>query len=158
VIAVPVGYRPVPCDSYGDFDDDGVITYKDVSLLEAYLQGGWPAVQAEAEKLGIELKIDEAEFVRRADVTGDGVVDELDLWFLRDYYSGYYTVPVCPKPKPRRSVIECLLPRLHGTTPFVRIDCLRYYRKVGLASTLECLFPRIYCLLYYRGEGEEQQT
>lgn len=151
---------PIPCDSYGDFDNDGWVTWYDVALLRSYVYGGWANVERTAERLGIALDIDEGEFVRRADLNGDGVVDKRDLWYLENYLNGYYTVPVCPKPKPRRTTKECLFPRVYMRRYTVfwlpRIQGLRYLYRGGLATIPECLFPRIYCLLHKEGEQQTQ--
>ncbi|HEX58717.1 MAG TPA: hypothetical protein ENF26_01040 [Methanomicrobia archaeon] len=144
--------KPTPCDSYGDFDNDGWVTWYDATLLRSYVYGGWANVKKIAERLGISLNIDEGEFVRRADLNGDGIVDERDLWYLENYLDGNYAVPVCPKPEPRRATREHLFPRLYMRTSFPRIERLRCFYLGEDVTVLESLFPRTYYLLRHRKE------
>jgi len=135
--------RLPPCDSYGDTDGDGYIRPGvDAVLVQAYIVGGWEMVQSKAEELGVELKIDEDEFARRADVNGDGAISIRDAQLIDKYANGVTdTFPVCvPQEKP--SALECLFPRIFDGKLFPRISCF-----LGGESFIGCLFPRIYCLM-----------
>ncbi|HEX58718.1 MAG TPA: hypothetical protein ENF26_01045 [Methanomicrobia archaeon] len=135
--------RLPPCDSYGDTDGDGFIRPGvDAVLVQAYIVGGWEMVQLKAEELGVELKIDEDEFARRADVNGDGAISIRDAQLISKYANGVTdTFPVCvPGEKPLS--LECLFPRIFGGELFPRINCF-----LGGESFISCLFPRVYCLM-----------
>jgi len=133
--------RPPPCDSYGDTDGDGYIRPGiDAVLVQAYIVGGWEMVQSKAEELGVELKIDEDEFARRADVNGDGAISIRDAQLIDKYANGVTdTFPVCPRGKPLP--LECLLPRLAGGDLMPRLSCM----LGGAGSLVDCLFPRLFC-------------
>ena len=135
--------RPPPCDSYGDTDGDGYIRPGiDAVLVQAYIVGGWEMVQSKAEELGVELKIDEDEFARRADVNGDGAISIRDAQLIDKYANGITpTFPVCvPQEKPLS--LECLFPRLVGGELFPRTSCF-----LEGENFISCLFPRVYCLM-----------
>ncbi len=57
----------------GDLDDDGVLTTNDLNILEKYV-GGYPISQISP--------LTKAEFLRRADVNGDGKINALDITAL----------------------------------------------------------------------------
>ncbi|HEX59587.1 MAG TPA: hypothetical protein ENF26_05520 [Methanomicrobia archaeon] len=133
----PEGAREPPCDSYGDLDGDGYIRPGvDAALLNAWILGGWEFVKSKAKELGVELKIDEEEFLRRADVNADGSADMGDSLMIERYANGLEdTFPACEAaPEKPPSLMECLLPRLFGRMMFPRME--EYV-----------LFPRLHCLL-----------
>ena len=72
----------------GDLNDDGLLDQPDLVILQEYLLGG---------PISEISPLDEAEFLRRADVNGDGVVDDLDLTALVNIIlpPEGYTCPVC---------------------------------------------------------------
>ncbi|MDD5144686.1 MAG: dockerin type I domain-containing protein [Candidatus Pacebacteria bacterium] len=74
--------RISPCDSYGDVNFDGVVSDKDSDLVSDYISG-FGSLSAE------ELK--------RADVNGDGDVNNLDLTAFENYIgcAPAYNLPIC---------------------------------------------------------------
>jgi len=93
----PTGRVP-PCGNYGDLDNDGYVTVNDAILVANYAVGGWSNVSA-------DTPLTETEFVLRAEVNADGVVDMADSTYIANYamyVQGYDTFPiceVCPKPQ-----------------------------------------------------------
>ena len=94
VVSVEVAQRVPPCDSYGDVDNDGYVSLNDLSLIEIYLSIGWvPPVS--------NVPITESEFIRRADIDGDGVIGQSDLDAIWNYVAEVQdTFPVCEAPPP----------------------------------------------------------
>ena len=134
----PEEAREPPCDSYGDLDGDGYIRPGvDSALLSAWTVGGWEFVKSKAEELGVELKIDEEEFLRRADVNADGSVDMGDALMIERYANGSEdTFPVCEVPPERPpSLIECLFPRLFSGLLFPRLE-------IGVLPRLQCILAQ----------------
>jgi len=81
--------RPCPCGSYGDFDGDGFVSEEDEAFIAFYITFGWDQIKN-------KLSITEEEFKKRADVNGDGVVNEADQTLINDYREGRIdTFPVC---------------------------------------------------------------
>ena len=75
-----------PCGNYGDVDGDGYVTENDVNLIIEYAISGWP----------VESPLTESEFVERADVNDDGVVNIGDATVVLNYLLGALTsFPVC---------------------------------------------------------------
>ena len=136
--------RKPPCDSYGDLDGDGYIRPGvDSELLGAWIIGGWDGVQQRAVELGVELKIDEAEFLRRADTEGDGTVSVRDAQLIEKYAQGITdTFPVCPPAA--EFDIMALFPRLKGDL-MPRLGCLLEGPE-GFEDLVACLFPRLRAL------------
>lgn len=62
--------RAAPPSLIGDLNDDGVIDLDDLDILQKYI-GGYPISQISP--------LSEVEFLQRADVNGDGVVNALDI-------------------------------------------------------------------------------
>lgn len=62
-----------PLNSIGDLNDDGTVDWDDVYILINYIVG-YPISEISP--------LSEAEFLRRADVNGDGVVNALDITAL----------------------------------------------------------------------------
>lgn len=59
-----------PPDSIGDLNDNGVIDLDDLDILQKYI-AGYPISQISP--------LSDVEFLRRADVNGDGVVNAIDI-------------------------------------------------------------------------------
>ena len=86
----PTGRTP-PCGNYGDVDNDGYVTVNDAILVANYAVGGWANVSA-------DTPLTESEFVLRAEVNADGVVDMADSTYIANYamyVPGYDTFPIC---------------------------------------------------------------
>lgn len=81
----------------GDLDGDGELTYTDLQTLAYYLAAGYDYLH-----YLIRERLSEKEFLRRADVNRDGVVDEADMVALYELISG--KPPEKPEPIQRRSV------------------------------------------------------
>ncbi|OGH37465.1 MAG: hypothetical protein A3B44_02505 [Candidatus Levybacteria bacterium RIFCSPLOWO2_01_FULL_38_21] len=79
-----VSAMPLSCDSFGDIDDSGYITSSDRNMMDRYLRG--------QTNLTDEQK-------RRADVTGDGQINQSDIDKITAYLGGTAsTFPVCEDP------------------------------------------------------------
>jgi len=122
----PEGARLPPCGNYGDVDGDGYVRPGvDSELVFAYLTGGWDAVREKAGELGVELRTDEAEFARRADVTGDGLLSIRDPQLIEKYARGLAdTFPVCGEQQPPSEEHETveLLPDADCYVSYLRPD------------------------------------
>ena len=78
-IALEHPEEPPPEGLIGDLDDDGVIDLGDLDILQKYIVG-YP--------ISLISPLSEEEFLRRADVNGDGVVNELDIAALETLIAG----------------------------------------------------------------------
>ena len=80
-----------PCGNYGDVDNSGEVNINDAGLVVQYIQSGWDSVKA-------QTPLSEAEFRKRADVDGDGVVTDEDYRIIANYamnVPGFETFPIC---------------------------------------------------------------
>jgi len=64
---------PPPPGLIGDLNDDGVVNSADLNIMRMYI-GGYPIWQISP--------LSDAEFLRRADVNGDGAINALDITAL----------------------------------------------------------------------------
>jgi len=61
----------------GDLNDDGVVDSEDLHILQVFT-AGYPISEISP--------LEETEFLRRADVNGDGVINALDITALEGLY------------------------------------------------------------------------
>lgn len=54
---------------------------------------------------------------------------------------------------PIEDIFACMTPRISGTEPLPRISCLTGAEEGEPAIRIECLWPRLACLLGIREEG-----
>jgi len=105
VIALAEGRAP-PCGNYGDVDDDGIVGQSDYDLITAYIfwknQGwSWDSFYNYYKQYGYNPVPSEEEFMKRADVNGDNIVDDTDATLVYQYINGYIdTFPVCEAAPP----------------------------------------------------------
>ena len=87
-----------PCGNYGDVDGDGYVTHIegepcDSTLVARYVYFGWDGIKDETSLTT------EEEFIKRADVNGDGKVSMVDAMLIAQYVEGIIdTFPVCEAP------------------------------------------------------------
>jgi hypothetical protein len=84
IVQAPVAVVKSPCAPYGDVDNDGYLTSKDITLMSQKIAG-----------TGSEgLTYDQH---KRADVNQDGVLTSMDITLIKNVMSGVATTfPVCP--------------------------------------------------------------
>ncbi len=83
----------------GDLDNDGAITWADYNILVSYIVNqGTPAGEVIIAQSGLTRE----EFLRRADVNGDGEINALDITALEILLEAPPEPP--PEPPPDRSV------------------------------------------------------
>lgn len=73
ILALTVMARAAPPGLIGDLNDDGAVAYDDLTILVSYI-GGVPIPEISP--------LSEVEFLQRADVNGDGVINALDITAL----------------------------------------------------------------------------
>jgi len=80
---------PAPPSEIGDLNDDGVVGYDDLAILQSFIAG---------VPISEISPLSEAEFLQRADVNDDGVVNALDIPALE----ALITAPEPPPPPTTR--------------------------------------------------------
>jgi len=103
---------PAPPSEIGDLNDDGAVDYDDLAILQNYIAG---------VPISEISPLSEAEFLRRADVNGDGVVNALDIPALEDLITA-------PPPPPTNRLFGYVTDRVTGA-PIVGVYGIVYQDK-----------------------------
>ena len=117
--------RQPPCGNYGDVDGDGYVTHIegepcDSTLVARYVYFGWDGIKDETSLTT------EEEFIKRADVNGDGKVSMVDAMLIAQYVEGIIdTFPVCEAPP---EPVTCTEPTEHFSSS---CELLKHYDADG---------------------------